>query len=82
VRRIVKDKKLAKFTPHDLRRTGATLAQSLRVPRDNVKALLNHSDGDVTAIYARWHMFDEKMEAVTAIEAAVQPLMPAAAGAS
>jgi integrase len=44
VRRIVKDKKLAKFTPHDLRRTGATLAQSLRVPRDNVKALLNHRD--------------------------------------
>jgi hypothetical protein len=47
-----------------------------------VKALLNHSDGDVTATYARWHMFGEKMEAVTAIEAAVQPLMPAAAGAS
>jgi integrase len=47
VRRIVKDKKLAKFTPHDLRRTAATLAQSLRIPRDYVKALLNHSDGDV-----------------------------------
>jgi integrase len=77
VRRIVKDKKLAKFTPHDLRRTGATLAQSLRVPRDHVKALLNHSDGDVTAIYARWHMFDEKREAAIAIEAAVLPLMPA-----
>jgi integrase len=44
VRRIVKDKKLAKFTPHDLRRTAATLAQSLRIPRDYVKALLNHSD--------------------------------------
>src|ERR1700726_172277 len=34
VRRIAKDKKLAKFTPHDLRRTAATLAQSLRIPRD------------------------------------------------
>ena len=31
-----------KFTPHDLRRTGATLAQSLRIQRDYVKALLNH----------------------------------------
>jgi len=30
----------------------ATLAQSLRVPRDYVKALLNHKDGDVTAIQA------------------------------
>jgi integrase len=53
------------------------LAQSLRVPRDYVKALLNHKDGDVTAIYARWHMFDEKREAAMAIEAAVLPLMPA-----
>jgi hypothetical protein len=47
------------------------LAQSQRVPRDYVKALLNHSDGDVTARYARWHMFGEKREAVLAIEAAV-----------
>jgi hypothetical protein len=76
--------KFAKFTPHDLWRTAATLAQSLRVPRDYVKALLNHKDADVTAIYARWHMFDEKREAVTAIEAAVLPLMaaPAALAAS
>ena len=77
VRRIMGDKKLAKFTPHDLRRTAATLAQSLRVPRDYVKALLNHKDGDVTSIYARWHMFDEKREAAMAIEAAVLPLMSA-----
>ncbi len=81
VRRILNDKNynenLAKFTPHDLRRTAATLAQSLRVPRDYVKALLNHKDGDVTAIYARWHMFQEKREAVMAVEAAVLPLMSA-----
>jgi integrase len=48
----------------------------LRVPRDYVKALLNHKDGDVTAIYARWHMFEEKREAAMAIEAALLPLMP------
>jgi hypothetical protein len=40
-----------------------------------VKALLNHSDGDVTAIYARRHMFDEKREAALAIEVAALPLM-------
>ncbi|GLR87992.1 tyrosine-type recombinase/integrase [Bradyrhizobium iriomotense] len=73
VRRILKGKKLTKFTPHDLRRTAATLAQSRRIPRDYVKALLNHSDGDVTETYARWHMFGEKREAVVAIEAAVLP---------
>jgi hypothetical protein len=43
-----------------------------------VKALLNHSDGDVTAIYASWNMFEEKREAVMAIEAAMLPLMPVA----
>jgi hypothetical protein len=51
------------------------LARSQIIPRDRVKALLNHKDGDVTAIYARWHMFEEKREAALAIEAAVLPLM-------
>jgi hypothetical protein len=50
--------------------------QSLRIPRDYVKALLNHSDGDVTAVNARWHMSQEKLEAVLAIEQGVLPLMP------
>jgi integrase len=34
VRRVVTDKKLAAFTPHDLRRTGATIAQAARLPVD------------------------------------------------
>jgi integrase len=76
VRRIIADKGFAKFSPHDLRRTAATLAQSQRIQGDYVKALLNHQDGDVTSIYARWHMFEEKREAVMAIEAAVLPLIP------
>jgi hypothetical protein len=33
-------------------------------------------DGRLTGIYARWHIFEEKHEAVMAIEAAVLPLMP------
>jgi hypothetical protein len=33
----------------------------------------------VTAIYARWDMFEEKREAAKAIEAAVLPLMSAPA---
>jgi integrase len=77
VRRILEDEdtKLEKpFTPHDLRRTGATLAQAARLPVDFVKALLNHNDKGVTGIYARWHMFEEKREAVLAIEAALLPV--------
>jgi hypothetical protein len=34
-------------------------------------------DGNVTAIYARWHMFEEKREVALAIESALLPLMPA-----
>jgi len=47
------------------------------IPRDYVTALLNHKDGEVTAIYARRRMFEEKREAATAIEAAGLPLMSA-----
>jgi integrase len=54
--------------PHDLRRTGETIAQAARLPVDFVKALLNHNDKGVTGVYARWHMFEEKREAVMVIE--------------
>jgi integrase len=70
-----------RLTSHDLRLTAATLAQSLRIQLDYVKALLNHKDQDVTSIYARWHMFEEKREAVIAIEAGVLPLIPKALAA-
>ena len=44
--------------------------QAARLPIDFVKALLNHNDKGVTGVYARWHMFEEKREAVNAIEVA------------
>ncbi|WP_439368496.1 tyrosine-type recombinase/integrase [Bradyrhizobium sp. DASA03120] len=68
VRRLLEDKELVAFTPHDLRRTAATIVQAARLPVDYVKALLNHNDKGVTGVYARWHMFEEKREAVAAIE--------------
>lgn len=48
------------FTPHDLRRTAATIARRAGAPRDNVKALLDHVDGDVTAVYDKYDMLSEK----------------------
>ncbi len=69
------DGDLTGFTPHDLRRTAATIVQAARLPVDFVKALLNHNDNGVTGIYARWHMFEEKREAVFAIEAQVGQLV-------
>jgi integrase len=41
-----------KFCPHDLRRTFATIAESLDIPAYALKRLLNHANGaDVTADY-------------------------------
>lgn len=48
----VRDRSGVNFTPHDLRRTFATVADSIDVPGYAVKALLNHKGGaDVTAGY-------------------------------
>jgi hypothetical protein len=46
------------------------------MPVDFAKALLSHNHKGVTGIYARWHMFEEKREAVLAVEAALLPMMP------
>lgn len=50
-KQIVKETGI-KFTPHALRRTFASLAEQLGVPRSVLKAFLNHS-GDVTDGYVR-----------------------------
>ncbi len=38
------EQRVCTFTPHDLRRTAATFAQSPRIQRDYVKALVNHQN--------------------------------------
>jgi integrase len=48
------------FTPHDLRRTAATIARRGGAPRTDVKATLDHIDGDVTAVYDKYDMLSEK----------------------
>lgn len=48
------------FTPHDLRRTAATIARRGGAPRTDVKAVLDHVDGDVTAVYDKYDMLSEK----------------------
>ena len=60
--RIPREEKLSATAP--------ILVKAARLPVAFVKAILNHNDKGVTDIYARWHMFEEKREAVLAIEAA------------
>lgn len=55
---------LAHFTGHDLRRTGATIARRAGAPRDHVKAMLDHINGDVTETYDKYDMLKEKREVV------------------
>lgn len=52
--------KMEHFTPHDLRRTAATIARRGGAPRPDVKAALDHIEGDVTDIYDKYNMLAEK----------------------
>ena len=55
------------WTPHDLRRTAATLMRSeCKVPRIVIAKVLNHADRGVTAIYEQSSYDDEKREALEA----------------
>ena len=56
---------LAKFTPHDLRRTGSTQLGAFKVPRFVRDRLLNHTDPGVGAVYDLYDYHDEKRAALT-----------------
>lgn len=54
--------KMEHFTPHDLRRTAATISRRAGAPRPDVKAMLDHINGDVTAVYDKYDMIKEKWD--------------------
>jgi integrase len=72
---LIAELEMAKWTPHDLRRTAATLARRHGVPRDHVQALLAHTKGDVTAVYDQYDMLAEKRAAVTVLGKAIDKLV-------
>jgi integrase len=51
---------MEKFTPHDLRRTGATTARKAGAPFVDVQALLSHTPQDVTSRH--YDMYDKLKE--------------------
>ena len=64
IKRNQTDIGVSNFTPHDLRRTAASLMTGMGVDRLVVKKLLNHADRDITAVYDR-HSYDpEKQKAL------------------
>jgi integrase len=57
LRRARARSKVANCTPHDFRRTAASLMTGMGVSRLTVKKLLNHVDNEITAVYDR-HSYD------------------------
>lgn len=49
---------------HDLRRTAATGMAELGVPLPTISRILNHSEGGVTRLYARYSFLNEKRQAL------------------
>ncbi|UPJ76172.1 integrase family protein [Bradyrhizobium sp. 187] len=66
---------MAHFTPHDLRRTAATIARRGGAKREDVKALLDHLEGDVTATYDKYDMLPEKRKVAAILEAELRKIV-------
>lgn len=62
----LQDLGLNNVTPHDLRRTAASMISSMGTPRLVVAKILNHVDASVTAVYDRHGYDQEKKAALTA----------------
>ncbi|MET4016067.1 integrase family protein [Bradyrhizobium sp. S3.2.12] len=59
---------LAKFTPHDLRRTAATLAGRLRIPRSQIAIALGHTDPSAPVVTGVYDTADRTPEAREVLE--------------
>jgi integrase len=55
---------IAHFTPHDLRRTAASMMSMLGMPRLHVSKVLNHTDNSTTAVYDQHDYWEEKTRAL------------------
>lgn len=69
LRRNLSALNLEDVTPHDLRRTAATMMSSLGVQRITLSRILNHTDSSVTAVYDR-HSYDQEKRAALDLWAA------------
>jgi integrase len=67
--------KMEPFTPHDLRRTAATIARRAGARRDAVEAMLAHTKDDVTNVYDKYDMLAEKREAAEILEREIRRII-------
>lgn len=66
--RLVEGLGMERWTPHDLRRTAATILDRAGYSLEQIGALLAHTRKGVTAVYARWDKFDLRREMAMVIE--------------
>jgi integrase len=59
---------MRRWTPHDLRRTAATILDRESYSLEQIGAVLAHTRKGVTAIYARWDKLDLKREMALVLE--------------
>jgi integrase len=67
-KRIVDGLGMQRWTPHDLRRTAATILDWSGYSLEQIGAILAHTRKGVTAVYARWNKFDLRREMAMVIE--------------
>ncbi|MEQ8906005.1 integrase family protein [Ekhidna sp.] len=66
---------MSHFTPHDLRRTAATIITSLGCPPNWAALMLNHTDNSVTSIYDQYGYDYEKRLAANVLEFALDNIL-------
>jgi integrase len=66
---------MARWTPHDLRRTAATILDREGYSLEQIGALLAHTRKGVTAVYARWDKFSLRREMAMTIERALREVL-------
>jgi integrase len=67
-KRVVVGLGMQRWTPHDLRRTAATILDKSGYSLEQIGAILAHTRKGVTAIYARWGRFELRREMAMVIE--------------
>jgi integrase len=66
---------MARWTPHDLRRTSATILDKSGYSLEQIGAILAHTHKGVTAVYARWDKFDLRREMAIVIERSLREML-------
>jgi integrase len=73
--RIVAGLGMARWTPHDLRRTAATILDREGYSLEQIAAILAHTRKGATAIYARWDKCDLCREMATVVERSLREIL-------